>query len=237
MFILYHADCRGNETNCLYPRKVEVSNRESLICAVSKDYVCAEYKNSYRCTDNFISSNCCAGDCDNTHPDDPKDLITPKDVAAAFPDVPFWVHYSRHHMKANNGKAARPKFHIALLTDPVTGPEQLKRLKERAHEVFPYFDPKAMDSAHFFYGTENPQVEFHPGNKTLNEFLGDDEFDANMPQGSYGKKLVIEEGRRNATQLHHEPFCRKAHQKIWLYRESLPNLHGGSRQMLPASLR
>ena len=74
MFILYHADCRGNETNCLYPRKVEVSDRESLICAVSKDYVCAEYKNSYRCTDNFISSNCCARDCDNTHPDDPKNL-------------------------------------------------------------------------------------------------------------------------------------------------------------------
>ncbi len=199
VFILYSADCRGNKTNCLYPNKIEVSDTESLIRAVSKDYVCAEYRNSYRNTKNFISSNCCAGDCDNTHSDDPKDWITPKDVAAAFPDVPFWVHYSRHHMKAKNGKAARPKFHIGFLTDSIKDAEQLKRLKERAHELFPYFDPQSMDSAHFFYGTENPQVEFFSGTKTLNEFLGDDEFDADMPQGSYGKKIVIEEGRRNAT--------------------------------------
>ena len=199
VFILYSADCRGNKTNCLYPNKIEVSDTESLIRAVSKDYVCAEYRNSYRNTKNFISSNCCAGDCDNTHSDDPKDWITPKDVAAAFPDVPFWVHYSRHHMKAKNEKAARPKFHIGFLTDSIKDAEQLKRLKERAHELFPYFDPQSMDSAHFFYGTENPQVEFFSGTKTLNEFLGDDEFDADMPQGSYGKKIVIEEGRRNAT--------------------------------------
>ena len=199
VFILYSADCRGNKTNCLYPHKIEVSDSESLIRAVSKDYVCAEYKNSYRNTDNFISSNCCAGDCDNTHSDDPKEWITPKDVAAAFPDVPFFVHYSRHHMKAKGEKAARPKFHIGFRTDPITDPKLLKGLKERAHELFPYFDPQSMDSAHFFYGTENPQVELFPGTKTLNEFLCDDEFDADMPQGSYGKKIVIEEGRRNAT--------------------------------------
>ena len=199
VFILYSADCRGNKSNCMYPHKIEIADKESLIRAVSRDYVCAEYKNSYRNTDNYISSNCCAGDCDNTHSDDPKDWITPKDVSATFPDVPFWVHYSRHHMKVKNGKAARPKFHVGFLTDPITDPKLLKRMKERAHEVFPYFDPKAMDSAHFFYGTENPQVEFISGTRTLNEFLGDDEFDADMPQGSYGKKIVIEEGRRNAT--------------------------------------
>jgi P4 family phage/plasmid primase-like protien len=58
-----------------------------------------------------------------------------------------------------------------------------------------------MDSAHFFYGTDDPQVEFHPGVKTLNEFLGDDgeDFDAGMSRGSYGSNFVIEEGRRNAT--------------------------------------
>ena len=200
VFILCSADCREKKTNCLYPHKIEVSDKESLIRTVSKDYVCAEYKNSYRNTENFISSNCCAGDCDNTHSDDPKDWITPKDVAVAFTDVPFFVHYSRHHMKAKDGKAARPKFHLGFLTDTITDAKQLKRLKERAHEVFPYFDPKAMDSAHFFYGTDNPQVEFFSGTKTLNEFLGvDEDFDADMPQGSYGKKLVIEEGRRNAT--------------------------------------
>ncbi len=201
MFTIYHANCRGNETNCRYPNKVEVTDTESLLRAVSKDYVCAEYRNSYRNTDNFISSNCCAGDCDNTHSDNPADWITPEKVTEEFPGVTFWVHYSRHHMKVKKGKAPRPKFHMGFLIDPVTSPEQLKRLKERVHERFPFFDPKAMDSAHFFYGTEDPQVEFHQGNKTLNEFLGDDaeDFDAAMPQGSYGSNFVIEEGRRNAT--------------------------------------
>ena len=59
IFTLYCANCRENETNCLYPHKIEVSDKESLIRAVSKDYVCAEYKNSYRNTENFISGNCC----------------------------------------------------------------------------------------------------------------------------------------------------------------------------------
>lgn len=196
---LFFANVRGVDWNCVYPNRVEITDKKALIEAVSHDYVCAVYKDNYRNTENFISSNCCAGDCDNTHSEDPKDWITPKDVAAAFPGVPFFVHYSRHHMKAKNGKVARPKFHIGFLTDSIKDAEQLKRLKERAHELFPYFDPQSMDSAHFFYGTENPQVEFFPGTKTLNEFLGDDEFDADMPQGSYGKKSVIEEGRRNAT--------------------------------------
>ena len=201
MFTIYHANCRGNETNCLYPHKTEVTDEASLTSAVSRDYVCAEYRNSYRCTDNFISSNCCAGDCDNTHSDNPAEWITPEQVAAAFPGVPFWVHYSRHHMKAKQGKAPRPKFHIGFLIDTVTDHEKLKRLKEHVHEYFPFFDPRAMDSAHFFYGTEDPKVEFYPGTKSLNRFMDevDDEFDADMPQGSYGKKAVIEEGRRNAT--------------------------------------
>lgn len=198
---IYSANVTGMENNCRYPNRVDITDLESLVKAVSRDYVCAEYRNSYRNTDNFISSNCCAGDCDNTHSDNPSDWITPENVAETFPGVTFWVHYSRHHMKEKKGKAPRPKFHIGFQIDPVSSPEQLKRLKERVHERFPFFDPKAMDSAHFFYGTDDPQVEFHPGAKTLNEFLGDDGeyFDAGMSRGSYGSNFVIEEGRRNAT--------------------------------------
>ena len=40
IFTLYLANCRGNETNCLYPHKIDVVDRESLIKAVSRDYVC-----------------------------------------------------------------------------------------------------------------------------------------------------------------------------------------------------
>ena len=199
--IIYSANVTGVENNCRYPNRVEIIDQESLVKAVSRDYVCAEYKDSYRNVDNFSSSNCCAGDCDNDHSDNPAEWVTPEHVARAFPGVPFWVHYSRHHNKPKKNKSARPRFHVGFLTEKITDPAELKRLKQMVHQRFPFFDSKAMDSAHFFYGTVNPQVEFHNGTITLNEFLNksDDEFDADMPQGSYGGKFVIEEGRRNAT--------------------------------------
>ena len=70
---IYSANVTGMENNCRYPNRVDITDLESLVKAVSRDYVCAEYRNSYRNTDNFISSNCCAGDCDNTHSDNPSD--------------------------------------------------------------------------------------------------------------------------------------------------------------------
>ena len=201
IFTLYFANCRGNETNCLYPHKIDVVDQESLIKAVSRDYVCAKFKSSYRSCDNFEESNCCGTDVDNEHSDDPKDWITPADLSKALPDVSFWIHYSRHHMKVKGGKSARPRFHAGFLIDPITDRKNYDSLMTRLHNLLPFFDRAAKDAARFFYGTENPQVEFFPGTKALNRFLDevDDEFDADMPQGSYGKKIVIEEGRRNAT--------------------------------------
>ena len=57
----------------------------------------------------------------------------------------------------------------------------------------------ALDSARFFFGTEDPLVEFYPGTKTLNDLLAEEEeFDAGMDSGQYGEQ-VITEGKRNAT--------------------------------------
>lgn len=84
IFTIYLANCRGNETNCLYPHKIDVVDRESLIKAVSRYYVCAKFKNSYRSCDNFEESNCCGTDVDNEHSDDPKDWITPADLSKAL---------------------------------------------------------------------------------------------------------------------------------------------------------
>ena len=109
MFTLYHADVTGNPGNCSYPHEANVTDAASLQAAVCRDYVCAEYRNNYRNGENFIGSDCLPVDCDNDHSEDPADWITPDDVAAAFPDVTFAVHYSRHHMKEKGGKAARPK--------------------------------------------------------------------------------------------------------------------------------
>ena len=197
-FHIYHADCIGAPTNCSYPHTDEITDADSLIAAVKRDYVCAEYKNSYRSNDNFIGSDCLPVDCDNDHTENPEDWIYPSDVAQAFPNVAFAVHYSRHHLKPKNGKPARPKFHVFFAIDPVADADQYSGLKKLINAIFPYFDTKALDAARFFYGTAAPKVEIFDGPMSLTTYLNDVEFDAEMGDGSYGS-VVIPEGSRNAT--------------------------------------
>ena len=201
MFTIYYSDVVGKAENCLYPHKAEITDKASLVKAVSRDYVCAEYMNNYRSNDNFKGSDCLSVDCDNDHSDDPDDWIYPSDVAAAFPGVAFAAHYSRNHMKVKNGKAARPKFHTFFAIDKITDAEAYSDLKKLVNAIFPYFDKKALDAAHFFYGTPNPQVEIFDGPMTLTAFLKDEEFDAGLEKGRYGD-IVIQEGSRNATMSH-----------------------------------
>lgn len=201
-FTLYRSNCLEVPENCTYPHKVEVTGKDSLIEAVKHDYVCAEYQGNYRSNDNFIGSDCLPVDCDNDHSDDPDEWVYPSDVATAFPGVAFAVHYSRNHMKAKGGKAARPKFHVFFAIDRVTEPGQYSEMKKLVNTIFPYFDTKALDAARFFFGTKEPEVEIFDGPMTLTTFLADDDFDANMDSGSYGD-IVIPEGSRNATLSHY----------------------------------
>lgn len=200
MFTIYYADCLGREDNCLYPHKADVTDAESLKQAVGHDYVCATYKYSYRSNANFITSNCLAVEFDNEHSENPEDWITPEDLRAAFPDVTIGIHYSRHHMKEKNGKPPRPKFHAFMEIDEITDPDAYKAMKERVAKVYPYADPKALDAARFFYGTKEPQVDYFPGSKKLNDILEEveEDFDEGMNQGEYGS-YTIKEGSRNAT--------------------------------------
>lgn len=201
-FTLYRSNCLEVPENCTYPHKVEVTGKDSLIEAVKHDYVCAEYQGNYRSNDNFIGSDCLPVDCDNDHSDDPEEWVYPSDVATAFPGVSFAVHYSRNHMKAKGGKAARPKFHVFFAIDRVIEPCQYSEMKKLVNSIFPYCDTKALDAARFFFGTKEPEVEIFDGPMTLTTFLTDDDFDANMDSGSYGD-IVIPEGSRNATLSHY----------------------------------
>lgn len=201
-FTLYRSNCLEVPENCTYPHKVEVTGKDSLIEAVKHDYVCAEYQGNYRSNDNFIGSDCLPVDCDNDHSDDPEEWVYPSDVATAFPGVSFAVHYSRNHMKAKGGKAARPKFHVFFAIDRVIEPGQYSEMKKLVNSIFPYFDTKALDAARFFFGTKEPEVEIFDGPMTLTTFLTDDNFDVNMDSGSYGD-IVIPEGSRNATLSHY----------------------------------
>lgn len=199
MFTLYSADITGNPGNCSYPHRHDVTDEASLRAAICHDYVCAEYKNHYRNGENFIGSNCLPVDCDNDHSEDPEDWIKPSDVAAAFPDVAFAVHYSRFHKREKNGKPARPKFHILFPIDFMTDAAAYSNMKRLVNSIFPYFDTQALDAARFFFGTSAAEVEIIDGSLNLTEFLEDrDAFDRDMGKGNYGDR-VITQGNRNAT--------------------------------------
>ena len=183
MFTIYSADVIGNPANCIYPHEQKILDESTLKAAVSHDYVCAEYKNSYRSNDNFLGSDCLTVDCDNDHSENPEDWVTPDDVRAAFPDVSFAIHYSRNHMKAKGGKQARPKFHVLLPIEYITDAQFYNDMKKQVSCIFPFFDTKALDAARFFFGTNPADVEVYQGRMNLTEFLEDDIFDEDMPNG------------------------------------------------------
>ena len=193
---VFAANCRGNPTNCLYPHRIEITDETTAAKAFSRDIVCAEYRNNYRNNDNFFISNALPEDCDNDHSDDPSQWIYPKDVTTFFAGVTCIIHYSRHHMKTKGDKSARPRFHAILLIDPMTDPAAYAQLKKRVAEIFPFFDPGAMDAARFLIGTENPEVEFHPGTITLNAYL--EEYESEMAFSEM-ESTTIPEGSRNST--------------------------------------
>ena len=195
---LYHADCRGNARNCLYPHEVNVSDADSLKAAVSQDYVAVAYQHGYRSKDHFLRTDCLALDCDNDDSDKPSDWITPEAIIRSFPDVRIAFHFSRNHMKEKHGKSPRPRFHCFFLIDETTDPDVYRSLKQRMNQLCPYFDIRALDAARFFFGTEQPEVLYHQGSITLNACLDlyypeePDDFAA-MATG------LIPEGSRNAT--------------------------------------
>lgn len=194
MFTIYSANVIGNPINCSYPNKFDIADAESLRAAVCYDYVCAEYKNSYRNSDNFIGSNCLPVDCDNDHSENPKEWVTPEDVKQAFPNVTFAVHFSRFNNKTKNGKAARPKFHILFPIDYATDATIYSNMKKQVCSVFPYFDTKALDAARFFFGTSAAEVALYKGSINLTEYLSELSF------AEYDKETKnIGQGKRNST--------------------------------------
>ena len=192
---VYAANCRGNPTNCLYPHRIEITDEASAAKAFSRDIVCAEYRNNYRSVENFLIANALPMDCDNDHSNDPVLWITAEDIENFFPDVAYLIHYSRHHMKPKGDLSSRPRFHVVFLIDPMSDPDTYVRLKQRVAEIFPFFDPGAMDAARFLIGTENPEVVFHPGTITLNAFLEEYESEQAFAQ----LETTIPEGNRNST--------------------------------------
>lgn len=201
-----YSNVRGHEKNTSYPYVIDIHSAEELAKAAAYDNVCAVYDDGYnqrkrfirgyRSNKTFNHSDCLPMDCDNSS-NDPligdipeTEWKTPADVAKAFPDVEFYVVYSRNNMKEKNGKAARPKFHVYFpMSMEISDWKKYNVLKQKVYAKFPVFDNKALDAARFFFGVENPKVEHYSGNLMIDEYINRHETE-------------IVEGARNSTMSH-----------------------------------
>lgn len=176
---------------------INESGLYSLILSSKMDHVTAKYKGNYRSKDNFESSDCIPLDCDNDHSENPEDWLTPFDIALSIPGVVFAASYSRHHNLPKGDKSARPRFHVFFPIPKVTDGEEYAAMKRKIADAFPYYDTNALDSARFLYGNDSDEVEFYEGDKTILDYLEEDDFadfDASLEQ--------VPEGQRNSTMSH-----------------------------------
>ena len=199
---LYYNRFRENARNTRYPCKKTVCTVDDLRQVVPYDHVCVKYQKGYRRKENFIETNCTMLDIDNTDTDDSNKWVKPIDVHNAFLNVPMYIVYSRNHMKVKNGKMARPKFHVYFPDIVFHSSEEYEKHKNIVCEYFPAFDRNAKDSARFFYGVENPKVEYYDGNTLLFDFMKNVQIDkAKEQMNNIGENCneIIPEGTRNNT--------------------------------------
>jgi hypothetical protein len=205
-FTLFYSNTCQTASNQFYPNEIQISSENDLRIAVSHDHVCARYKNNHRKKEHFIQSNCTMFDIDNSDSDNPSDWIYPVDVKEQFLNVCFYIVFSRNHMKIKDGKAARPKLHVYFPDKLIQDCMEYQNLKNKVCAYFTAFDANAKDSARFFFGVENPQIEFQDGDIVLSDFMETVEIDI---QESFNKNSfpennsIIPYGKRHSTLFDH----------------------------------
>ena len=206
MLTVHYSNQCGNAKNCLYPYSGISDDPEDLRVLFSHDHTFIDFKDNYRCIDNFIKAVVAALDNDNDHSDDPKDWISISDVPKLFPGVPCIVSTSKHHMKQKGDRGPRPRYHVAFLIDAITSPAEYTALLAKVQQLFPFFDKKALDAGRFFYGNPDTEVYIFQGHRTLTDFieeLEENNFVADMEEtASAARTGFIPEGSRNSTISH-----------------------------------
>ena len=197
---LYYNKKRQAPENVKYPIEKQINCIEDLRQVTAYDHVCAKYEGNYRKKDLFIQADVSMFDVDNMETDNSADWITPENVRDRFPDVPFYVCFSRNHMKEKNGKIARPKFHVYFPHKMIDHVKEYEELKNKVCKYFPRFDQNAKDSARFFFGVENPVVKFYDGQIFLTDFINSISFSEDMrEENQISEEEIIPEGKRNNT--------------------------------------
>ena len=188
-FLIYTSDLTGNQKNCVYPNRVEVSNAAQLQMVVEKDHVCAQYKGNYRGTDNFILSNCIVMDVDNDHTEDPVEWITPESLADEYSEIKYAITFSRHHMKEKDGKAARPRFHVYFEIEPMKDGNAYSELKRTIQTIYPFFDDNALDAGRFIYGSKTDLPIWHDGSLMISDLVAAEDGDHPIQQGNRNRTM------------------------------------------------
>lgn len=198
--ILFTANCKGKEDNCLYPNRVIATDAAGVAKAVAHDQVFAQYKGNYRSKDNFLESGVIPVDCDNDHSDDPADWLTPESLSEMFQDVDHIIIPSRNNMRPKGGKSARPRMHVLFPTKTYTDHVVYAEVKAAIQRKYPFFDDNALDAARFFFGSDVDagDIIWNEGflsiDETLDETDYSEEEDEVLSTGG-----TIPEGMRNNT--------------------------------------
>lgn len=198
-FTFWRASCVQNPKNCTYPEKVIVRDAESFNEMAQYDHVAAKYKNCYRSNDTFEESEVQSGDVDNDDVPNPDDWILREDIHRIFMNVPHIISESKNHMKPKGTKPPAPRYHVFWKALMEMDPVAYAAFKERLHKHFPFLDPKALDAARYFDGTENPNAVFYPGTITINEFMDRLEAEEQEATKEQTTTETIAEGTRNST--------------------------------------
>ena len=157
--------------NCVYPYKVAVDTEEELRTVVRYDHVFAKYTGNRRSNGNFEYADLLVLDCDNDHSDAREAWIWPDDLSDLMPGVSYFTYSSRSDNLPKGDRSPRPRFHAIFPIDRVTSAEEYAALKQKTAELFPFFDRNALDAGRFFFGTDASQIEFHPGEINLTQYL------------------------------------------------------------------
>ena len=196
-FEFQYAKAVGNQKNCSYPLKMEVTNDESLKELVAHDHVCATYKDNRRSIENFLSSNVVVMDLDNDHTEKPEEWIDEDLIEEVFDDYSFAIATSRNHLKEKDGKSARPRFHIYFEINETTDATDYASIKEKIYKKYPFFDGNALDAARFIFGNPDSKVLWHEGWMTIEDDVKDEDTDENLNEPQING--TIPQGSRNRT--------------------------------------
>lgn len=196
-FEIYSSDVKSAPQNCLYPKRIEVKDKESLIEAVKNDHVCAKYKDNKRSNENFISSNVLVMDVDN-ETDDEGQFVTSELMETLFPDISYALVPSRHHNQPKNNYPIAPRFHVYFPIDTVSDSKEYARLKEKLYNLYPFFDGNALDAARFMFGSDSKDIVWHEGYLTVDLDLKNAE-PSELEKETNLSSLTIPYGSRNKT--------------------------------------